>query len=83
MEVSVLPHCLAFNANKMTCAPCEDSSVQSIISLRCPHEETLGPCLPNERTAKTDQNNIGCTGHFVGFCHAAAQMRIFLQCDFR
>ena len=25
-------------------------------SLRCPHEESLGPWLPFERTAKTDQN---------------------------
>ena len=53
---------------KMTCAPSEDSyqpyhclsfyfSYQpghspSIISLRCPHEESFGPYLPIERTAK-------------------------------
>ena len=29
------------------------------------HEETLGPHLPIECTAKTDQT--GCTYHFVGF----------------
>ena len=34
------------------------ASAQSDQSLRCPHEESLGPWLPTERTAKTDQ-----TGH--------------------
>ena len=29
-------------------------SVQYDQSLRCPHEESLGPCLPIKRTAKTD-----------------------------
>ena len=41
----------------MTCAPSEDSDQPghppSMISLHCPHEETLGPWLPIERTAKT------------------------------
>ena len=45
----------------------------SLISLRCPHEETLGPLLPIERTAKTDQNRqmprmmgvAGRTDYFV------------------
>ena len=32
------------------------ASAQSDRSLRCPHEESLGPWLPFERTAKTDQN---------------------------
>ena len=32
------------------------ASAQSYQSLRCPHEESLGPWLPFERTAKTDQN---------------------------
>ena len=32
------------------------ASTQSDQSLRCPHEESLGPWLPFERTAKTDQN---------------------------
>ena len=45
-------------------------------SLRCPHEEGLGPQLPIECTAKTDQTGrmprliwvfTGRTGHFVGF----------------
>ena len=31
------------------------ASAQSALSLRCPHEESLGPELPTERTAKTDQ----------------------------
>ena len=31
------------------------ASAQSDQSLRCPHEENLGPELPTERTAKTDQ----------------------------
>ena len=43
--------------NKMICAPSEDSDqpghLPSLLSLRCPHEETLGPKLPIERTAKT------------------------------
>ena len=38
--------------NKMTFAPSEDSD-QPGHSLRCPHEETLSPQLPIERTAKT------------------------------
>ena len=32
------------------------ASAQSDQSLRCPHEESLGPWLPFECTAKTDQN---------------------------
>ena len=44
--------------NTMTCAPSEDSdqpghSTQSDQSLRCPHEEALGPSLPITHTAKT------------------------------
>ena len=38
--------------NKMTFAPSKDSYPPSLISLRCPHEETLGPQLSTERTAK-------------------------------
>ena len=40
--------------NKMACALSEDSDQpgQSDQSLRCPHEESLGPQLPIERTAK-------------------------------
>ena len=43
--------------NKLTCAPSKDSDQTghppSLISLHCPHEETLGPKLSIERTAKT------------------------------
>ena len=40
---------------------------QSDQSLRCPHEESLGPKLPIERTAKT-------LIRLCWFCHDAAQM---------
>ena len=49
---------------------------QSDQSLRYPHKETLGPQIPIERKAKTDQTGwmprwiwifAGRTGHFVGF----------------
>ena len=52
------------------------ASAQSDQSLRCLHEETLGPWLPIERTAKTDQTGqmprliwvfAGCTCYFVVF----------------
>ena len=35
---------------------------QSDQSLRCPHEEILGPQLPTERTAKTLIRLGGCPG---------------------
>ena len=38
------------------------SSAQSDQSLRCTHEETLGPYLPIERTAKTLIRLGGCPG---------------------
>ena len=48
------------------CAPSEDSDqpghLPSLISLRCPHEETLGPQLPTECTAKTLIRLGGCPG---------------------
>ena len=66
--------------NKVTCALSEDSDQPryplSQISLRCPHEEGVGPWLPIERQAKTDQTGqmprliyvfAGLTCHFVGF----------------
>ena len=66
--------------NKMTCAPDEDSDqpghLPSLISLRCPHEEALGPSLPIKHIAKTDQTGQmrrpilvfdGSTGYFIGF----------------
>ena len=52
-------------------------------SLRCPLEETLGPQLPIERTAKTDQDWADaqadqslCWAHisFCWFCHEVAHM---------
>ena len=64
------------------------ASAQSDQSLRCPHEESLGPELPNERTAKTLIRLGGCPGwsesslgaeSFCWFCHEAAQLK-FLQC---
>ena len=46
----------AQQTNKMTCTPSEVSDqpglLPSLISLRCPHEETWGPQLPIECTAK-------------------------------
>ena len=51
------------------------ASTQSDQSLRCPHEESLCPYLPTERTVKTDQTGrmprliwifAGHTCHFVG-----------------
>ena len=64
----------------MTSAPSEDSDqpghLPSLISPRCPHDETLGPWLSIECTAKTDLTGrmpklirvfAGHTGHFVGF----------------
>ena len=48
------------------CAPSEDSDrpghLLSLISLYCPHEESLGPSLPIERTAKTLIRLGGCLG---------------------
>ena len=79
------------------CAPSEDSdqlghppslrlrsawaSAQSYQSLCCPHEESLGPYLPTERTAKTPIRLGGCLGWsesslgaylFCWFCHVTA-----------
>ena len=39
--------------NRMTCAPSKHSDQSGHQSIRCPIEETLGPKLPIERTAKT------------------------------
>ena len=58
-------------------------SAQSDQSLRCPHEDTLGPQLPTERTAKTLIRLGGCPGWsesslgahtFCWFCRVAAQI---------
>ena len=66
--------------NKVAFAPSEESDQPghppSLISLRCPHEESLGPLLPIESTAKTLIRLGGCPGWsefslgarpFVGF----------------
>ena len=52
-------------------------------SLRCPHEETLGPYLPIERTAKTlirlgrcpgwSESSLGAQS-FCWFCHVVTQL---------
>ena len=59
------------------------ASAQSDQSLRCPHEETLGPKLPIERTAKTlirlgrcpgwSESSLGAQP-FCWFCHVMAHM---------
>ena len=45
------------------------ASPQSDLSLCCPHEETLGPWLSLEHTAKdwSDWVDAGCTCHFIGY----------------
>ena len=48
------------------------ASAQSDQSLRCPHEETLGPHLPTECTAKTLR---WAQRPFCWFSHELAQMR--------
>ena len=59
------------------------ASAQSDQSLRCPHEESLGPNLPIKRTAKTLIRLGGCPGwsesslgaySFCWFCQVAAQV---------
>ena len=51
---------------KMTCAPNEDSDQPghqpSLISLRCPHEETLGPLATLKCTTKNLVRLGGCLG---------------------
>ena len=52
--------------NAMACGPSEDSDQPGhpfgLVSLRCSHEESLGPWLPTERTAKTLIRLGGCPG---------------------
>ena len=67
------------------------ASAQPDQSLRCPHEESLDPELPNERTAKTlirlggcpgwSESSLGAQAH-CWFCHEAAHiaMRPVLKC---
>ena len=69
------------------CAPSEDSD-QPDQSLRCPHEESLGPYPPNERTAKTLIRLGRCPGwsesllgahSLCSFCYVAAQMSCIMR----
>ena len=66
--------------DKTTCAPIEDSDQpghqHSLVSLRCPDEETLGLWLSIERTAKIDQTGRSLRWVHMTFCwfwHAAAR----------
>ena len=54
---------------KWLCVQRRLRSAQSDQSLRCPHEESLGPQLPIERTVKTqaDLSLRWAHSHFVGF----------------
>ena len=65
------------------------ASAQSEQSLRCPHEESLGPALHIERTAKTlirpdgcpgwSESSLGAQPHCL-FCHVAAHKYCFNFC---
>ena len=66
------------------------ASAESDQSLHCPHEETLGPKLPVEHTARTLIRLGRCPGwsesllgahSFCWFCHVAAQMTNELEYD--
>ena len=60
------------------------ASAQSDQSLRCPHEETLIPKLPNERTAKTLIRLGGCPGwseSSLGHSHTVGFVTRRLLCD--
>ena len=65
MKQSLIIEAQHDKTHKMTCVPNKDTDQPghppSLISLRCPHEEALGPWLPIERTGK----NVG----FVMSCH--------------
>ena len=61
------------------------ASAQSDQSLRCPRDETLGPYLPIESTAKTLIRLGGCPSwsesslgahSFCWFCHVAAHLKL-------
>ena len=63
------------------CAPSEDSDQPghppSLLSLRCPHEQRLGPYLPIERTAKTLIRLGGCPGWSESSQGAHATLLVF------
>ena len=67
-------HC-AQRRHRSACA-----SAQSDQSLRCPHEETLGPQLPIERTAKTLIRLGGAQGSLV---RAPALLHTGYTCNLR
>ena len=56
------------------------ASAQSDQSLRCPHEETLGPSLPIERTAKTLIRLGGCPGWSESSQGAHASLLVLSRC---
>ena len=69
--------------NKMTVRQAKTQISLGIQSLRCPHEESLGPYLPIERIANTLIRLGGCPSwsesalgaqSFCWFCREAAQM---------
>ena len=74
---------------KMAYAPSEDSDqpghLSSLISLRClrcPHAESLGPYLPTECRAKTDQTGWSLRWAHMPlcwFCHALARILIYTR----
>ena len=84
-DISEPPH---DKTNKMTCAHSEDSDQPghppSLISLRCSHEEALGPKLSIYKVHSKDSDQNGqmpkliwvCWAHmsFCLFCHAVAHM---------
>ena len=74
-----LPH---DKTNKVTCAPSKDSDQpglsHSLISLRCPHGETLGPKLPIECIAKTDQT--GQVPRLIWVFAGCIAILLFLSC---
>ena len=49
----------------------------SLISLRCPHEEPLGPQLPIERTAKTLIRLGGCWAHSHCVCFVMRRLKFY------
>ena len=77
-----LPH---DNTNKITCADSEDSDQPghqpSLISLRCPHEETLGPQLPIEHTVKTLIRLGRCPGWSESLLGAYVILLVLLCCS--
>ena len=65
-QLSLLPYEPPHDkTNKMTVRPAKTQislGIQNDQGLRCPHEESLGPELPTERTAKTMMRLGGCPG---------------------